>query len=271
MKAIILLFILKYCHEEEEGVTIDSLVPQTPQKARKTIVGKSDVGVKRTTNEDTYLIREDFCLVADGMGGAAAGKLASFYFSEITSHVFSDMFYQTADDIVNMMEWAFRLANERIRDHTRRHPDHQGMGCTAELMVFYDHSFVLGHVGDSRTYCYRNGRLTQLTHDHSFVQQLVDKKKISAREAKRHPYRHVILRSIGTKDDIEFDIRKGETKPGDKYLLCSDGLSDMLDDDLIKEALSSDADSENTLEGLIELAKMAGGTDNITVVLVEIL
>ncbi|MGD8513455.1 MAG: Stp1/IreP family PP2C-type Ser/Thr phosphatase [Deltaproteobacteria bacterium] len=231
--------------------------------------GKTDVGLKRAKNEDSFVVKPGLglCLVADGMGGAAAGELASRIFVETAVEVFSGSLIRAEDDTADLVQRAFEGANEGVLDHVRLEPRHKGMGCTAELMAFCNDTFVLGHVGDSRTYLLRNAQLKQLTEDHSVVQDQVNRGIISAAEAKHHPLRSVILRAVGVKEKIDVDLIRGKALPGDLFLLCSDGLTDLVDDTLIQEALSLNGAIHERADKLIDLAKSAGGHDNITVVL----
>jgi serine/threonine protein phosphatase PrpC len=235
-------------------------------------VGKSDRGLKRTNNEDCFMVRSDlnFCLVADGMGGAAAGEIASRIFAETTLEIFSSSIDRSEKNIIELVQRAFNFANEKILSHVKKNPHHKGMGCTAELMAFSDKGFVIGHMGDSRTYCLRDGQLKQLTMDHSFVQNQIDQGLISLAEARNHPLRNVILRAVGIKKNLALDLIRGITFPGDLFLLCSDGLSDIVDDGLIQNILFSTSTLLKKVEKLIESAKTAGGYDNITVVLADI-
>lgn len=235
-------------------------------------VGKSDSGLKRTNNEDFFLVRSDlgFCLVADGMGGAAAGETASRIFAETTLEVFSSFDGRSEKDIVELVQRAFGFANENILSHVEKYPHHKGMGCTAELLAFSDKGFVIGHMGDSRTYCLRDGQLKQLTIDHSFVQNQIDEGLITQAEARSHPLRNVILRAVGIEKRLALDLVRGVMLPGDLFLLCSDGLSDMLNDGQSRNILFSTATLLQKAEELIESAKTAGGYDNITVVLAEV-
>lgn len=237
------------------------------------LAGRTDVGLKRSNNEDAFIVRPElnFCLVADGMGGAAAGELASRYFAETALEIFTHEGEQPPEEMPALVQKVFRTANQRILDHVKDEPEHEGMGCTAELMAFYDGGFVLGHMGDSRTYRFRNGELKQISHDHSLVQNMVDQGMITPDEARIHTHRNVILRAVGIEKKVALDIVKGKPLKDDMYLLCSDGLTDMVDDGLIKEVLLSDISLPQKVEGFIELAKLAGGFDNITVVLTKIL
>ena len=235
-------------------------------------VGKSDSGLKRTNNEDRFMVRSElgFCLVADGMGGAAAGEIASRIFAETTLELFSSSAGRSEKETIELVQRAFNFANERILSHVKKNPHHKGMGCTAELMAFSDKGFVIGHIGDSRTYCLRDGQLKQLTQDHSLVQNQIDQRLITPAEARNHPLRNVILRAVGIKKKLALDLIRGITFSGDLFLLCSDGLSDMVDDNQIRNILFSTAPLLQKVEKLIESANTAGGYDNITVVLADI-
>jgi protein phosphatase len=144
------------------------------------------------------------------------------------------------------------------------------MGCTAELMAFSDQGFVIGHLGDSRTYRFRNGLLKQLTHDHSFIQEQIDKGLIAEENARRHPLRNVILKAVGINESLALDLIRGRTYPEDQFLLCSDGLTDMVEDIIIGRVFNSPIPADKKVEQLIELALSGGGKDNITVVLIDI-
>ncbi len=144
------------------------------------------------------------------------------------------------------------------------------MGCTAELLAFYDGGFILGHIGDSRTYRFRREQLEQLTEDHTLVQQQVNDGLISSENVRHHPLRNVILRAVGLRKELALDILRGRTAPGDLFLLCSDGLTDMVEDEQIREILLCDIDINQKTKKLIEVAKAAGGHDNITVVMTAI-
>jgi serine/threonine protein phosphatase PrpC len=234
--------------------------------------GKSDIGLVRKINEDIFVVEPDagFCLVADGMGGAAAGEVASRIFSESALEVFLGDEIPSKQKAMDNVQKTFRLANENIFDHVTRNPLHQGMGCTAELIAFFDTGFVLGHIGDSRTYRVRDGLLKQLTKDHSLVQHQIDHGLITQEQARDHSLRNIILRAVGTEENLALDLINGNIYPGDIFLLCSDGLTDMVDDDLILQNLISALDLSQKTEKLIDLANSAGGKDNITAVLIEI-
>jgi serine/threonine protein phosphatase PrpC len=239
---------------------------------RKIFYGKTDIGLKRENNEDEFFVSPelDFCLAADGMGGAAAGEIASMIFAETAQRVFSGNTDRSEKEILNRVQKSFDSANKKVLEHVVYHPGHKGMGCTAELLAFSEAGFVLGHIGDSRTYRLRNRQLEQLTQDHSLVQQQLDEGLISADKIKHHPLRNVIFRAVGIGDTLDVDLIKGETFSEDLFLLCSDGLTDMIQDDQIRDILCSGIDIYHKAEELVEEAKKAGGEDNITVVLAAI-
>lgn len=234
--------------------------------------GKSHTGLVRKNNEDTFVIEPDlhFCLVADGMGGAAAGELASGIFAESAHGIFGGCEISSDKNALENIQKAFQLANENILYHVAHNPHHEGMGCTAELITFFGQDFVLGHMGDSRTYRLRKGLLEQLTKDHSLVQEQIDKGELTPEQARNHSLRNVILRAVGIEESPALDIIRGKIYPDDMFLLCSDGLTDMLEDDVIGNVLRSDGSLSQKTEKLIELANIAGGKDNITVVLAEV-
>ncbi len=235
--------------------------------------GQSDPGLKRANNEDAFLVRPEMNLfaVADGMGGAAAGEVASQIFMDTALQVFSRQSHQPQLEMSQWVQEVFRQANERILQYAVENPHHQGLGCTAELITFFNQTYVLGHVGDSRAYLLRKGQLRQLTRDHSFLQEQIDQGLLTPEEAKNHSMRHVILRAVGIEDTLALDLLKGKVFSGDLFLLCSDGLTDMVGDSEIQNILLSSLRLEQKGEALIELAKVAGGKDNITVVLCEVI
>jgi protein phosphatase len=234
--------------------------------------GKSDIGLRRSNNEDVFIVQPDkgFFLVGDGMGGAAAGEVASRIFAETALEIFSESPVNAASDVPEIIKDVFRSANERILNKARENPEYHGMGCTGELVFFYDQKYFLGHVGDSRSYLFRQGSLRQITRDHSLVQEQLDQGLITTDETKKHSLRNVILRAVGIKEVLEIDLIRGNTLPQDIFLLCSDGLSDMVDDLSLQEILSLPLSLGQKVEKLIDLAKSAGGYDNITIILCEI-
>jgi protein phosphatase len=239
---------------------------------QKIFFGKTDTGLKRKNNEDVFVVSPelDFCLTADGMGGAAAGELASKIFADTTQEIFTENTDRSQKEVLYRIQKAFHDANENILEHVIQNTSHKGMGCTAELLAFSDEGFIVGHIGDSRTYRLRNGHLEQLTQDHTMVQQQFEEGLISSDQIKHHPLRNVIFRAVGIKKDLALDLIIGKIFTEDLFLLCSDGLTDMIPDEQIRKILCADTDIFNKSEELIEEAKIAGGTDNITVALVTI-
>jgi serine/threonine protein phosphatase PrpC len=240
---------------------------------QKIFFGKTDVGLKRKNNEDAFVVspERDFCLTADGMGGAAAGEIASKIFADTTQEIFAGNNDRSQKEVLYRIQKAFHAANEKILEHVILNTSHKGMGCTAELLAFSDEGFIVGHIGDSRTYRLREGHFEQLTQDHTIVQQQFEEGLISSDQIKDHPMRNVIFRAVGIKEELALDLIIGKIFAEDMFLLCSDGLTDMIPDEQIREILCSDSDISGKAEELIETAKDAGGTDNITVVLAGII
>jgi len=235
--------------------------------------GKTDTGLIRKNNEDSFLVdsKMGFCAVADGMGGAAAGEVASSIFIHTASQCLSEPGQSSPDRISTLVQKTFSTANQRILEHVQANPEHKGMGCTAELLAIYENGFVLGHMGDSRTYRMRDSELKQLSKDHSLVQDQLDQGLITSEQAHKHPHRNVILRAVGISESVSLDVIRGKTYPGDIFLLCSDGLTDMISDESMLKELTAHEDLPGCVDSLIDLAKQAGGKDNITVVMARIL
>ena len=239
---------------------------------QKIFFGQTDIGLKRKNNEDVFVVNPemDFCLAADGMGGAAAGEIASKIFADTAQEIFTGNTNRSQKEVVYRIQKAFGTANEKILEHVIENTNHRGMGCTAELLAFSDAGFIVGHIGDSRTYRLRQGHLEQLTQDHTIVQQQFEEGLISSDQLKDHPLRNVIFRAVGIKEDLALDLIIGKIFAEDIFLLCSDGLTDMVPDDQIRDILISEIDIHHKVEELIETAKSAGGNDNITVVLAAV-
>lgn len=239
-------------------------------KIRLSAYGLTDTGLHRASNEDSWLVRcEAGCfLVADGMGGAAAGEVASRIFLHIAEQMDGPPDERSREQAVAQLKESFIAANTAIRKHIAEYPEHTGMGCTAELLLTYDGGFALGHIGDSRAYRLRMGYLARLTKDHSLVQEQVDQGLISKEEARTHRLRNVISRAVGVHENLEIDIIQGGLQAGDLFLLCSDGLSDMVSDDELCNILLCPVGLADKAARCIEQANAGGGRDNITVVLV---
>ena len=228
-------------------------------------VARTDTGLRRNSNQDSGYASPRLIAVADGMGGAAAGDLASATAMNIVRTLDRDH----DDDPRGALLQAVRDANRRLGEMSSNDPSVDGMGTTLEAMLWTGEHFVTAHIGDSRSYRLRDGELSQLSRDHTFVQSLVDEGKLTAAEARVHPHRSLLLRVLLGRADNEPDIGEVEGQVGDRYLLCSDGLTDMVDDAAIAEALALESIDE-AADRLIELALAGGGLDNVTVVIGEL-
>ncbi|PRY12142.1 Stp1/IreP family PP2C-type Ser/Thr phosphatase [Kineococcus rhizosphaerae] len=229
---------------------------------------RSDVGLGRTTNQDSGYAGPHLLVVADGMGGHAGGDVASSL--AVGEMSVLDGESHGSDDAAEHLRHAIEASNEQLRHRVADEPDLAGMGTTVTAILRAGSRLVLAHIGDSRGYLLREGRLTQLTKDHSYVQSLIDEGRISPEEAERHPQRSVIMRVLTGRDDDEADVSVREAKPGDRYLLCSDGLSGVVSHDTIAETLASGLDPDTTCQRLVELALRGGGPDNITCLVADV-
>jgi protein phosphatase len=231
--------------------------------------GRTDVGLQRVNNEDAFVSSPDpgLLALADGMGGAASGEVASGIFADTVRELLSSGPPPVEEEAGELVRRTFLVANQRIRELADRETGHKGMGCTGEIVVFTGEGYVVGHVGDSRVYLFRGGRLRQMTKDHSFVQEQVDQGVLTPEQARVHAYRHMLLRAVGIHDTLAVDLISGKAYQGDLFLVCSDGLSDMVEDSRIEETLASDLSLEEKADRLVRDACDAGGHDNVTVVL----
>jgi PPM family protein phosphatase len=225
----------------------------------------SDPGRRRRRNEDSYVVSPPLFAVADGMGGAQAGELAS----RIAVEAMGAEADSTGEERVAAL---IREANRRVFARSHEDATASGMGTTmTAALVEDDGTVTIGHVGDSRAYRLRGDRLEQLTDDHSLVAELVRSGRLSAEEAESHPQRSVITRALGTDPDVDVDVFTVEGEPGDLFLICSDGLTTMVEDDEIQRVLAEGrADLEATARDLVNRANRGGGEDNITVVFFEL-
>jgi protein phosphatase len=229
--------------------------------------GLTDTGRKRRQNEDSFVCDPPLFAIADGMGGAQAGELASRLAAAVIEEGRSAL--DGEEGVVGVV----RRANARIFERALQDPAAAGMGTTATVALVDEHAgtLTLAHVGDSRAYRYRDGTLEQLTTDHSLVGELVRTGRLTEAEAAVHPHRSVITRALGTDAEVEVDTRTLELAPGDLVLLWSDGLSAMVrDEDIVQLLVSSGLDPHIAADALVRAANAAGGEDNVTVVLAEI-
>jgi protein phosphatase len=249
--------------------------------------GTTTEGLVREHNEDCFSVDEArrLFIVADGMGGHAAGEVASRVAVETVKE-----FLQSADEEAtwpyesnprlslegNKLAQAIRIANRCVLDEVEKNERYRGMGTTLVALTVRpdeansEHAYI-GYVGDSRTYRIREGKLEQLTLDHSWISAQVESGAISAEAARRHPLRNVITRALGSDEEVEADIIECDVRPGDLFILCTDGLNTMIsDEEILKRALAGANDLEAMCTSLVEGANEAGGEDNTTVVMVSV-
>lgn len=226
---------------------------------------RSDRGLVRANNEDSVYAGARLLALADGMGGHAAGEVASQLVIAALAHLDDD---EPGGDLLNKLNMAVHEGNSAIAAHVEADPELEGMGTTLTAILFAGGRLGLVHIGDSRGYLMRDGELTQITKDDTFVQTLVDEGRITAEEAHSHPQRSLIMRAL-TGHEVEPTLIMREAKVGDRYLLCSDGLSDPVSHETIAEALQI-PDVVDAADRLIELALRGGGPDNVTVVVADV-
>jgi protein phosphatase len=233
---------------------------------------RTDVGVVRSGNEDSYLMADDrgLFVVADGMGGHAAGEVASEMAARLVAETYRPARGMSDDELMAQMVAAIRSANSAIFERTLQEHDKRGMGTTVTVLALLPRRYLIGQVGDSRAYVLRGGSLTQVTKDHSYVQEQVDAGRLSPEEARVHPYANVITRCVGSSGDVVPDLYIGTLEAGDLLLLASDGLTGMMEDEDLQAILEQDGSLEDRVDALIAEANRRGGLDNITVILVQI-
>jgi protein phosphatase len=248
------------------------------------VAGETNVGMKRTHNEDSYSIfkEEKLFIVCDGMGGHASGEIASQMAAETLRNFFKD----TREDMEltwpykmdrskryqeNRLITGIKLANLRIHEAAKKEAKYHGMGTTLVSVFFVEEGIYFAHVGDSRIYRIRDNLIEQVTEDHSLLNDYIKMKKLSPEEIENFPHKNVIVRALGMKDSVNVDTFFEKPQPGDLYLLCSDGLSGELSDPEMLDIVNrSSEDLQTGCHQLIDAANNAGGQDNITVVLVRI-
>ncbi len=209
-------------------------------------------------------------IVADGMGGHAAGEVASEMATRLIAEEFRPARGMSDDELMAQMVGAIRGSNEAIFRRTLEEQDKRGMGTTVTTMALLPRRYLIGQVGDSRAYLLRGGVLSQLTKDHSYVQEQVDAGRLTPEDARTHPYANVITRCVGSSGDVVPDLYFGTLEAGDLILLASDGLTGMLEDEQVREIMMMDVDLEGMVDQLIAGANARGGLDNITVILLRI-
>jgi protein phosphatase len=235
---------------------------------------RTDVGMIRSGNEDNFTAHANgdrgLFVVADGMGGHAAGEVASEMAVQTLERELTGMKDLADTGAAEKVADALRLANRSIHDRTITEVDKQGMGTTASVLLIAATRYLIGQVGDSRVYLLRDGALHQLTKDHSYVQEQVDAGFLTPEQARYHPYSNVITRCVGASPEVEPDIYAGELKIGDLFLVASDGLTGMVDDRRLQMLLMSRAEPERKVHALISEANGRGGLDNITAIVIQV-
>ncbi len=265
------------------------VLPRASEMLRRDCVrvetaGETSVGMKRNHNEDSYAIlsEDDLFIVADGMGGHASGEIAS----QMAIDTMRDFFRATSQDPEatwpykmdktrgyqeNRLITGIKLANLRIFEAAQRNAGQRGMGTTMVALLAVDDGVLVGHVGDSRVYRLREGKLTQLTEDHSLLNDYIKMKRLSPEEIASFPHKNVIVRALGMKDTVKVDCFLDKPEVGDIYVLCTDGLSGPVSDEEIREIIAGNGDLPGASKALVERANRNGGPDNITVVLARVL
>ena len=244
--------------------------------------GQTDVGKKREKNEDSLLINEKLglFLVADGMGGHQGGETASRLavktVGETIRHLTEDPETTTASELQfdrsdpgEILKYSLRLASQKIFEEANRSPHLRGMGTTAVGLLIRDDKGYIAHVGDSRAYLVREGEIKQLTTDHSLVAEQLKAGFITEGELKHHKLKNIITRSVGFQSDVDVDLLIRDLEPGDHILLCSDGLTNLVEDEELMKIVSKNS-PKSACQKLIELANKKGGDDNVTVIVTTI-
>ncbi len=239
---------------------------------RFTCAGRTDVGVVRSGNEDSYLMIPDHgvFIVADGMGGHAAGEVASEMAVRIVAQALEGVAGRPDPEAAEIIKKSIVDANGQIFQRTLVEQDKRGMGTTATAMVINGPRYLIGQVGDSRAYVLRDEDLLQITKDHSYVQEQVDAGYLTPDQARTHPYSNVITRCVGANSHVAPDIYVGALRGGDVYLLASDGLTGMLEDDDLHALMRAGKSPAELVDALIAEGNRRGGLDNITVIIVRI-
>ncbi|MDX3309102.1 Stp1/IreP family PP2C-type Ser/Thr phosphatase [Streptomyces sp. NPDC054884] len=250
----------------------DRLYPEPTGEVRMSLslrfAAGSHKGMIREGNEDSGYAGPRLLAIADGMGGAAAGEVAS---SEAISTIVALDDDVPGSDVLTSLGTAVQRANDQLRSLVEEDPQLEGMGTTLTALLWTGQRLGLVHVGDSRAYLLRDGVLTQITQDHTWVQRLVDEGRITEEEATTHPQRSLLMRALGSGEHVEPDLSIREVRAGDRYLICSDGLSGVVSHQTLEDTLASYQGPQETVQELIQLALRGGGPDNITVIVADVL
>ena len=239
------------------------------------VFAKADIGRVREQNQDYFYISEEteepkIYILADGMGGYKGGEIASRLATESAQKYIQNNFERITkekEEILKLVKSAVEYANMVVYEKSKEVPELEGMGTTLEVCVIYNNKAYIGHVGDSRIYRIRKDVIRKLTKDHSYVQKLVEDKKITREEAKTHPKKNMLIKALGCTPYVEPDIRARNFEKGDVFIMCSDGLTNMVEENRIYTLITQDINS--AADKLIEEANMAGGIDNITIIIIS--
>lgn len=232
--------------------------------------GLSDPGLVRSANQDAYFIDPEgrFVVVADGMGGHAGGEEASRIATQVIQAYLVEH-WDSAKPSEALLEAACFEGNQAIVQEQQQHPERADMGTTVVAVIFREQQSYYAHVGDSRLYRLRSSKLEQMTQDHTWVARALKAGELTLEESRTHPWRHILSRCLGREDLRQIEVQPLDMQLGDRLLLCSDGLTEELSDQLIAAQLQSNPSSETAASALVKAAKAKGGHDNITVVLVS--
>lgn len=239
---------------------------------KRFFTGLTDVGLLRSVNQDAYYVDDPdgrFFVVADGMGGHAGGQEASQIATSVIQH-YLDAHWSSSEASPDLLKTALLKANQAILQDQRRHPERSDMGTTVVVVMFRDEQPWCAHIGDSRLYRLRGAKLEQITEDHTWVARAMRVGELTPDQARVHPWRHVLAQCLGREDLQQIDVQAVQVQPGDRLLLCSDGLTEEVSDQLIASHLKTIRACEKAAAALVNAAKNHGGRDNITVVIVSI-
>lgn len=239
------------------------------------VFAKTDIGKVREINQDYYYTSDEnsipkLCILADGMGGYKGGEIASKLAVESAKKYIENNFsnnFSEKEEILKLIGNAVEYANMVVYEKSKEVKELEGMGTTLEVCLIYNNKAYIGHVGDSRIYRIRKDVIRKLTKDHSYVQQLVEDKKITREEAKVHPKKNMLTRALGCTPYVEPDLRARNFEKGDIFIMCSDGLTNMVEEKRIYELIKQDI--SKATNNLINEANSAGGYDNITVIIIN--
>lgn len=249
---------------------VNSTRQAEPPKMKRLFAGATDTGCVRSANQDSYHIDPDgrFFIVADGMGGHAGGEVASQIAVDCIRE-YLEALWDTESDPQKLIQDAINKANQAILKDQSANPVRLDMGTTIVVLIFRDEQPWYSHIGDSRLYRLRGAKLEQISDDHTWIARAIQTGVVNPEDAKSHPWRHMLLQCLGREDVKSTIAREVEWQPGDRFLICSDGLTEELSDDRIAHHLKGIRNCQHAAQTLIESAKLRGGRDNITIVIIS--